>query len=497
MRCDIWSGGGPVAGIPILVIQQTMLLLAVLAMRAILPHFTRWRHIMLLWYVVLIRLAIPFPLPDPFSLLKHPSAPASYVPQATPTSDFAQAGSDWLETDAGRVSLCVWTAIAVALLACQAASLLRWKRSHTQLSPVDDPDILAFADSYWRNPKHSLATRSRLFLDRLFGAANAHALSMGATCKSSNAETRPAQGVQLMWSSDVATPVVFGCTQPVVLIPPKVAYGHQAKRHAIEHELSHIRRQDPLFKLIFSCVCCLFWFNPLVWVARRLSFRDIELACDEEVTRFGTRGEKRAYAELLLEFAQPTQRGVCRTWVSHFSSGHAAVLAMRIKALKSTITESGVSSLAVCAMAACLALTVSTTGPASGNNPWVVKTELGSIAIPQAWWGKVQVSILRTTGGTEVAFVCPLGEPTRPILGFGSLDEHPCDDPGSATSLVAVTSHNGYSCALWGFDYGSSGETESGSNQLDCTQKAVVTGDSDMDSLGFLKRAVAPTFCVE
>ena len=160
MRCDIWSGGGPVAGIPILVIQQTMLLLAVLAMRAILPHFTRWRHIMLLWYVVLIRLAIPFPLPDPFSLLKHPSAPASYVPQATPTSDFAQAGSDWLETDAGRVALCVWTAIAVALLACQAASLLRWKRSHTQLSPVDDPDILAFADSYWRNPKHSLVTRA-------------------------------------------------------------------------------------------------------------------------------------------------------------------------------------------------------------------------------------------------------------------------------------------------------------------------------------------------
>lgn len=488
------------AGIPILVIQQTMFLLAVLAFRAVLPRFAHWRHIMLLWYVAVMRLAIPFPLPDPFGLLNHPSAPASYVPRATPTSNLAQAGSDWLETDAGRAALCVWAAIAVALLACQAASLFHWKRTHAQLSPVDDPDILACADSYWHNPRHSLAARTRLFLGRLLGITDAHIQNASAERKTPNTGACPMRGVRIMWSCDVTAPVVFGCTQPVVLVPLDIErYGRQAIHHAIEHELTHIRRQDPLFKLVFTCICCLFWFNPLMWVARSLAFRDIELTCDEEVTRFGSRDEKRAYAELLLGFAQPRHPGICRTWISHFSSGHAAFLAKRFKALKSTITESGMPSLAACAMAACLALTVSATGPASNDNPWVVKTELGSISLPQAWWGKVEVSILRTTNGSEVAFVYPLGEPSRPILGFGSLDERPEGNASADGMLVAVTSHNGYSCALWGFGSGASGETtgQIGSNQLvESTQMAAADG-SDVNSLGFLKRVVAPTFCAE
>lgn len=485
------------AGIPILVIQQTMFLLAVLAFRAVLPRFAHWRHIMLLWYVAVVRLAIPFPLPDPFGLLNHPSAPASYVPQATPTSNLAQAGSDWLETDAGRAALCIWMAIAVALLACQAASLFHWKRTHAQLCPVDDPDILACADAYWHSPKHSFANRTKLLLGKLFGITDARTPS-GSAERRTPSGACSVHGVRLMWSDNVATPVVFGCTQPVVLIPPDIMrYDHQTKRYAIEHELTHIRRQDPLFKLVFTCVCCLFWFNPLVWVARRLAFRDVELACDEEVTRFGSHGERRAYAELLLGFAQPWRRGMCRTWVSHFSTGHAAFLAMRLKALKTTLTESGMPSLAVCAMAACLALTVSATGPASNDNPWVVKTELGSVTLPQAWWGKVEVSVLRTTSGSEVAFVYPLGEPSRPILGFGSLDESLVDGTGSDSMLVAVTSHNGYSCALWSFDHSASEGVAVGSNQPGSTQKIAAADGLDVNSLGFLKRVVAPTFCAE
>ncbi len=488
------------AGIPILMIQQTMLLVAALALRALLPRVAHWRHIMLVWYVVLLRLAFPFPLPDPLGPICHPSAPASYVPQATPTSSFALACADWFETDAGRAALCIWAAVAVTLLVYQAASLCRWKRSHTQLGPVDDPDILACAASYWHSPKHSPATRAKLLLGKLLGDAGPLPQSKRSRRKACAPDAGAAQGVRLMWCEGVTAPVVFGCAHPVVLIPPDIAHcSRQAKCHAIEHELTHVRRQDAFFKLAFTCVCCLLWFNPLVWIARRLALRDTELACDEEVTRFGSQGERRAYAELLLKFAQPTSCGMCQTWVSHFSSGHAAFLAVRLKALKATMVESGMSSLIVCAMASCLALAVCATGPASNNNPWVVKTELGSITLPQAWWGQVEVSVLRTANGTEVAFVYPLGEPSRPILGFGSLDELPGDDADSATTLVAVTSYNGYSCALWGYACGTSGQAagQPGSNKLVNSIQAAVTGGSDMDSLGFLKRTVVPTFCAE
>lgn len=489
------------AAVPILIIQQALFLLVILALRAVLPHLARWRHIMLLWYVALVRLAIPLPLPDPFGLFTRPSAPVRYVPHATPTSTLAQAGSDWLETSAGRAALCAWMAVAIVLLACHFASLRHWKRTHAQIGPVDDPDILSCADSYWRSPKHSCVIRARLLLARMGGKAGPHPRGTDARRAPRTVDAGVTQGVRLAWSEDVDAPVVFGCAHPVVLMPLHIAaLDSQAKRQALEHELTHVRRQDPLFKLAFTCVCCLFWFNPLVWGARRLAFRDVELACDEEMTRFGSQGERRAYANLLLGFAQRTPRGVYRTWVSHFSSGPAAFLFMRIKSLKTAVVESGMPSLAVCALASCLALLASTTGPASGQNPWVVKTEVGSVTLPQAWQEKVEVSILRTANGSELAFIYPLGDSTQPILGFGSLDEHPEMGSDSGTTLVAVTSHNGYPCALWRFDHRVTEEAsakQAASNQLVRTEEPTVDDGLDMDSLDFLKREVVPTFCAE
>ena len=53
---------------------------------------------------------------------------------------------------------------------------------------------------------------------------------------------------------------------------------------------------------------CVYWFNPLCWLAYVLLCRDIELACDERVIRDLDRGQIADYSEALLRFSVPRRR---------------------------------------------------------------------------------------------------------------------------------------------------------------------------------------------
>lgn len=69
----------------------------------------------------------------------------------------------------------------------------------------------------------------------------------------------------------------------------------------LAHERAHLKRLDHIIKPIGFVVLCVYWFNPLVWVAYILLCKDIELACDEKVIVGYEFGEKKAYAAALLD----------------------------------------------------------------------------------------------------------------------------------------------------------------------------------------------------
>lgn len=60
----------------------------------------------------------------------------------------------------------------------------------------------------------------------------------------------------------------------------------KAARMVFAHELTHYRYRDN-FLLVFSTfVNCLFWFNPLIWVVRRMMREDVEVLCDARTLEF-------------------------------------------------------------------------------------------------------------------------------------------------------------------------------------------------------------------
>ena len=73
-------------------------------------------------------------------------------------------------------------------------------------------------------------------------------------------------------------------------------------RLVLLHEMEHIRLLHPAYKgTIVSGVTMFFWWNPILWLACRLTCRDMELACDAAVLEKLGPEERRDYARTLVE----------------------------------------------------------------------------------------------------------------------------------------------------------------------------------------------------
>ena len=108
-------------------------------------------------------------------------------------------------------------------------------------------------------------------------------------------------GVNCRISRHVAIPLACGIVRPQVLLPTVASDWSDATLHAVlEHELTHLRRRDPLVLAIAQVTRAVYWFHPLVWLAVRELRAESERACDDAVLRAGARPSR--YAETLLSF---------------------------------------------------------------------------------------------------------------------------------------------------------------------------------------------------
>lgn len=105
-----------------------------------------------------------------------------------------------------------------------------------------------------------------------------------------------------VWESDrVPGPCVLGFFPPKIYLPPGL--DGPTRRYVVLHELTHIRRGDPIVKALTFLAVCLHWFNPLLWLAWVLACRDMEGSCDESVLRQSPPEARAAYSAALLSLA--------------------------------------------------------------------------------------------------------------------------------------------------------------------------------------------------
>ena len=101
-------------------------------------------------------------------------------------------------------------------------------------------------------------------------------------------------------SSHVATPCLAGLFRPRIYLTPESAEDPQGRNHVLTHELTHLNHWDHVWTWV-RCLClCIYWFDPLVWLAAVLSKRDCELACDEAALKKLGEDQRIAYGRTLL-----------------------------------------------------------------------------------------------------------------------------------------------------------------------------------------------------
>ena len=94
---------------------------------------------------------------------------------------------------------------------------------------------------------------------------------------------------------------VMGLIHPVIYLSSGL--DPESRNVVLCHERVHLQRRDYLFKPAALLICCVHWFNPLVWLAFYLMNMDCEMSCDEKVVKLLGEKSKKIYSYTLLEEA--------------------------------------------------------------------------------------------------------------------------------------------------------------------------------------------------
>ena len=106
-------------------------------------------------------------------------------------------------------------------------------------------------------------------------------------------------GVEVIKSPLVASPLVFGFFKPTLAIP-EFEMNEEDYNLAIKHEMVHYKHHDSWFKLFAVIVNSICWFNPITYFMVDLIGEACEYACDEQVTKEMDIADKKQYSTMIL-----------------------------------------------------------------------------------------------------------------------------------------------------------------------------------------------------
>ena len=116
---------------------------------------------------------------------------------------------------------------------------------------------------------------------------------------SSRKLARKSGRINIYKTETVDSACLYGVVRPAVYVNDNA----EDDELIIRHELTHYRHRDNWWALVRMLCVCIYWFNPLVWLAAHFHKEDCELFCDEAVIRNCSANERQKYGEVLLNAA--------------------------------------------------------------------------------------------------------------------------------------------------------------------------------------------------
>ncbi len=166
------------------------------------------------------------------------------------------------ETSWFQIFLCLWWVVAVLLLLCFSVQYIvgvkRIKRYMSNVYPKAQEVLEKVQEEYDRKIK-----------------------------------------VKVFICPETSTPLGIGLTSKYILLP-NGNYSSQDLYHIVKHEYTHFYNRDLTVKFLVMLFCCVFWWNPAVYLLWRDMAQMLEMKCDLTVTQDYNNNEKKAYLSVII-----------------------------------------------------------------------------------------------------------------------------------------------------------------------------------------------------
>ena len=112
-------------------------------------------------------------------------------------------------------------------------------------------------------------------------------------------ESKRSLKVQVFRTERASTPMGVGIFRRKIILPCG-DIPQQELEYILRHEYTHFLHGDLWVKLLTQVYCCLFWWNPLVYLLRRDLPQILEIRCDMAVTKDYTVSQKAEYLQTIV-----------------------------------------------------------------------------------------------------------------------------------------------------------------------------------------------------
>lgn len=341
-------------------LSAALMIVAIIILRALTIERFPKKTFLVLWWIALLRLLIPFSIPSVMSFYSwfDPNLPAVVEQSSAVESTFEPVLDDSSETMENSTQFEMTPIPDIDIEYIEVKPSKSFSEIFFDMLPVIwgiGIGVIAafFGINYWRGIREfrmSLPVENEFVNEWL----SSHQLRRNITIRQYDC---------------IHTPLTYGIFHPVILLPKEsLEQSPSTLNFILAHEWVHIRRFDCVTKILLTAALCIHWMNPLVWVMYLLFNRDIELSCDETVLHLLGRNRRSDYALALIDMEE--QKGGFASFASGFSRN---AIEERIRAIMKMKKASLITILAAVVVVACVIILFATSAK---NNP--IDTELPS-----------------------------------------------------------------------------------------------------------------------
>lgn len=105
--------------------------------------------------------------------------------------------------------------------------------------------------------------------------------------------------IEIFYNNQIFSPIGIGILRKKILLPIH-SYTQKELYYILKHECTHFSNNDLFLKFIIQIYCCVFWWNPVVYLLKKDLEQILEIKCDLTMCKKMSKKEKVDYLTIIL-----------------------------------------------------------------------------------------------------------------------------------------------------------------------------------------------------